>query len=92
MLKIKDNVDLKELENFGYAIIPEGIYAKSLGFWINGIGDRIETFIAIEKDRTINKYEVVSYLRKVYEEKKKHLFKWNVKDLIKADLVEKVEE
>ena len=57
---------------------------------MNGSGDRHETFIAIEKDRTINKYEVVSYLRIAYMEKKKHLFKWNIKDLIKADLIEKV--
>ena len=91
MLKIKDNVDLKELEKFGYEIIPEGIYAKSLGFWVNGIGDRHETFIAIEEDRTINKYEVVSYCFHVYTQKKKHLFKYNIKDLIKADMVEKVE-
>ena len=71
-------------------MIPEGIYAKSLGFWVDGISDRHETFIAIEEDRTINKYEVISYLRKAYQEKKKHLFKWNIKDLIKANLVEKI--
>ena len=28
MLKIKDDVNLKELEKFGFKLIPEGIYAK----------------------------------------------------------------
>ena len=52
--------------------------------------DRHEIFIAIEKDRTIKKYYVESYLFKVYEEREQYLFKRNIKDLIKADLVEKV--
>lgn len=92
MLKIKDEVDLKELEKFGYKIIPEGIYAKSIDLHINGIGDKYETFIAIENDRTIKKYLVKSYLFKVYEEKELHLFRWNIKDLRKANLVEKVSD
>lgn len=92
MLKIKDDVDLKELEKLGYKIIPEGIYAKSIDFYIDNMGDRHETFIAIEKDRTIRKYYVESYLFKVYKEKELHLFRWNIKDLRKAGLVEKVSD
>lgn len=90
MLKIKDDVDLKELEKFGYKVIPEGIYAKSINCYIDTMGDRHETFIVIEKNRTIKRYYVESYLFKVYEEKEQHLFKRNIKDLIKANLVEKV--
>ena len=91
MLKIKDNVDLQELEKFGFKIIPEGIYAKSVDCYLDGMGDRHEKFIAIEKDRTINKYYVLSYLFKVYEEKRLHLWKKDIKDLITAGLVEKVD-
>ena len=90
MLKIKDNIDLKELEKFGYKMIPEGIYAKSLISWTDITGNKTEIFIAIERDRTIKKYEVYSCYNVAFQEKEKHLFKWNIKDLIKADLVEKV--
>lgn len=90
MLKIRDNVDFKELEKFGFKLIPEGIYARSVRYWIDTIGDRHEYFIAIEKDRTIKRYYVVSYLFKVYEEKERYLFKRNIKDLIQANLVEKI--
>lgn len=90
--KLKDNVDLKELEKFGYHIIPEGIYAKSINCYINIMGDRHEIFIAIEKDRTIKRYSVESYLFKVYMQKEQYLFKRNIKDLIKAGIVEKVKE
>lgn len=88
--KLKDEVDLKELEKFGYHIIPAGIYAKSINCYIDTMGDRHETFIAIEKDRTIKRYYVESYLFKVYIEKEQYLFKRNIKDLRKAGLVEKV--
>ncbi len=90
MLKIKDSVDLKELEKFGFKLIPEGIYAKSIKCWIDIMGDRHEIFITVENDRIIKKYYVESYLFKVYEQKEQYLFKRNIKDLIKADLVEKV--
>lgn len=71
-------------------MIPAGIYAKSLISWTDMTGNKTEIFIAIERDRTIKKYKVFSYLRIAFQEKKKHLFKRDIKDLIKADLVEKV--
>ena len=89
MYKIKDDVDLKELEKFSYKIIPEGIYAKSKSVSIDTMGDRHEIFIAVEKDRTIKRYHVESYLFKVYNQKEQHLFKKDIKDLIQAGLVEK---
>lgn len=49
-----------------------------------------EYFIAVEKDRTLKKYEVWSYLNMAFYQKERHLFKFQIKDLIKADLVEKV--
>ena len=93
MWKIKDNVDLKELEKFGYKIIPEGIYAKSIKR-IHPMQDAnvTEYFIAVEKDRTLKKYEVWSYLNKAFYQKERHLFKFYIKELIKAGLVEKVDD
>lgn len=90
MLKIKDDVDLKELEKFGFNLIPEGIYARSKKCWTDGISNRHEIFVAIEKNRIIKRYYVESYLFKIYEEKEQHLFKRDIKDLIQAGLVEKV--
>lgn len=79
MLKIKDNVDLKELEKFGFkkhqmeeAKID---YYKNDGIYI----------VVILKDRTID-YEVpVGFPRLIIA------MSCLVEDLIKADLVEKVE-
>lgn len=90
MLKIKDDVDLKELEKFGFKMIPEGIYAKSLKIARSGRdSDMTEWFVTVEKDRTLKKFEVWSYLRIAYYQKEKHLFNWDVLDLIQAGYVEK---
>ena len=92
MLKIKDNVDLKELEKFGFieyngwyykTITPEK-YQEHLNY--------IE--VRVWKDREL-------YFTYCYEdEEKKYFFRKQdycygldtIYDLIKADLVEKVEE
>ena len=93
MLKIRDSVDLKELEKFGFSIIPEGIYAKSIKKNRPMMdADLTETFIAVFEDRTLHKIEVWSYYHIVYNEKEKHLFRFQVKDLIQAELIEKVSE
>ena len=91
MFKIKDDVDLKELEKYGFKIIPEGIYVKSIKR-IHPIGDAnvTEIFIIVDKDRIIKKYEVWSYLNFAFYEKEKHLFKFQIKDLIKSNLIQKV--
>ena len=90
MLRIKEDVDLKELEKFGFIIVPEGIYAKSIKRIRPMLdADLTEIFIAVFKDRTLHKVEVWSYYYKVYHEKEKHLFKFQIKDLIQAGLVEK---
>ena len=51
-----------------------------------------EYFITVEKDRTLKKYEVWSYLNKAFYQKEKNLFKFYIKELIKAGLVEKVDD
>ena len=81
MLKIKDNIDLKELEKFGFV-------------HLDGMGDCYTYHIPSEygqkKDLHINRYGNMAI--EMYE----HYYGMNIPnilyDLIKADLVEKVEE
>ena len=75
MLKIKDNVDLKELEKFGFKLY-KGYYKKHLEF------SGIEIFVDVEQ-RIIERSNQFVFT-KVYEDE--------IQDLIKADLVEKVQE
>lgn len=82
MLKIKDDVDLKELEKFGF-YKSGGVYQKNLEFydltdWITGIDMGIYIVIDDKKIR-------------FFAHDEKETTKLDViYDLIKADLVEKV--
>lgn len=76
MLKIKDNVDLKDLGNYGFKLNDEEEYEIRIK------KNNILTIIVIEYERTIYVQSigyVVQELDVLY-------------DLIKADLVEKVED
>lgn len=88
MLKIKDNVDLKELEKYGFNISYYGVYDMNCNFISNEV-----------KEATyISKYTST----RIYIDKIKNIiidksFLDNptlniLYDLIKADLVEKVED
>lgn len=79
MLKIKDNVDLKELEKFGFRYsIGEGYhyYFDNIGIFI---GDNLEIVISFNDDDYCELEIVLSLLNLLY-------------DIIKAGYVEKVEE
>ena len=94
MLKIKDSVDLKELEKFGFTHADFNVL-----YMIKYIPGNLKNPIKV-----IN--EKMEYYRTLYIDKSnKNLFAYNdfldceipmkkkwIKDLIKADLVEKVEE
>lgn len=76
MLKIKDNVDLKELEKYGFKLNSNEEYQLTIE------KKNIITIIVVEYERTIYVQSigyVVEELNVLY-------------DLIKADIVEKVEE
>lgn len=88
-LRIKSNVDLKELEKFDFSTYPNRIYSKSIGFYIDTTGNRTEKFIIVDENRNLRKYKVESYNFITIYAKELHLFKRNVKDLIEAGLVEK---
>ena len=85
MLKIKESVDLKELEKFGFT------------FWENGCGttgyayDTIKGSITIvEKDKEFNNEYIVE--RKIPISQALMCNLELLYDLIKADIIEKVEE
>ena len=99
MLKIKDNVDLKELEKFGFK--PK--YNEDTGeliemYRING--DKRGTTITMKENFSNGNYRdfwhIFAWNRRICN----HGYKLNLKsydyeilyDLIKADLVEKVED
>ena len=78
MLKIKDNVDLKELEKFGYNNKYSDDYEKVIGY--------AETIWVENDTRNIWLESSMSYL-----DDDKYIEPL-IQDLKKADLVEKVEE
>ena len=88
MLKIKDNVDLKELEKYGFEVI--GNFAKKVWYWDSFEG------ISIEEDTWL----VVEYrqLWLIEQGAKQSNERWfgnpqfdTVYDLIKDGLVEKID-
>lgn len=76
MLKIKDNVDLKELKKFGF------IFHKKLGVWFKIVGGYGEV-MSINSKRMIIYNDYLETL--IFD-----LWNNTIYDLIKADMVEKV--
>ena len=74
MLKIKDNIDLAELEKFGFAKFGD-MYRKPIGHTDIIIWGELRT---LDIDNEINCYYIDDYNDIIY-------------DLIKADMVERVE-
>ena len=84
MLKIKDNVDLKELKKFGFIKVKKETtgFTDIVDYWYSKDNDEYEC-MTIFKDRTV--YIGVDTTGDSYVYDKLY-------DLIKADLVEKVED
>lgn len=87
MLKIKDNVDLKELEKFGYSCNYSGSY------WYKFVTSKRRISIwrynhSIEDDVV----DRTTYTGFKYEGEYRHIIKKYIQDLIQAGLVEKVGE
>ena len=84
MLKIKDNVDLKELEKFGYEKNEPFNYIKHLV-------DKPYYLDSIQVDLKTRK--ITRHIKQMYEPetKCKRVISYCIIDLINADLVEKVE-
>ena len=81
MLKIKDNVDLKELEKFGFKYSPEQLNHKEYYTYkkqVNGWGYETDVCVILCKDRIIGT---------------RHTWELDVVfDLITAGLVDKVSD
>lgn len=83
MLKIKDNVDLKELKKFGfklsyYSWCENGVYERPIVYPENSSQQVYVDIPTREIDEETIRFNVIDV-------KKEH-----IQDLIKADLVEKV--
>lgn len=78
MLKIKDNVDLKELEKFGFELYDDDYYFKYLYTAPNENYEITYKIYKITKEIKIYTYNLEQYIDNT------------LYDLIKADLIEKV--
>ena len=92
MLKIKDNVDLKELEKFGFIKTKNDTYFKNEP---NDAYEQFETNIVINPVGTFEKNEIIFEIADLDNSEEKSDIDIGARidtlyDLIKADLVEKV--
>lgn len=86
MLKIKEDVDLNVLEKYGFE------FNSSSGFYERKIDNKWYNIICVDKDREIFKMRKdISYWVPIFSDEEWFNIK-NIDDLIKADLVVKVEE
>ena len=81
-LRIKDNVDLKELENYGFELIG-GVYYKTI--YEGRRGQNFE--LVIYNDKFIN-----GYSNGADGDGEENYIDDTLYDLIKADLIEKAED
>lgn len=86
MYRIREDVNLKELENYGFEL------DTSSGFYERKIHNNWWDIICVDKDKEIFKMtEEIGYWATTFSDEKLFDTKY-IDDLIKADLVEKVEE
>jgi hypothetical protein len=85
-LRIKDSVNLKELEKYGFE------FDTSSGFYERKIDNKWYNIICVDKDREIFEMtEEIGYWDTTFSDEE-WFDKKNIDDLIKADLVVKVVE
>lgn len=82
MLKIKDNIDLKELEKFGFVSGGNENTLNAFYFRNNKVDKDYTTYIDTESKKI--------YAMEQDEECYRIYYGFEIDDLIKADLVEKV--
>lgn len=90
MLKIKDDVELNELEKFGFTSLKNNYYKKDISFRYVYSTDKETISILISSQREIRKVKLVTCYGYTYLSKKIRLLKKDIKELIEAGLVEKV--
>lgn len=86
MYKIREDVDLEELEKYGFE------FDTSSGFYERKIDDKWWNIICVDKDREIFEMtEEIGYWTATFSDEEYFDTKY-IDDLIKADLAVKVEE
>lgn len=86
MLKIREDVDLNVLEKYGFE------FDTSSGFYERKIDNKWYNIICVDKDREIFEMtEEIGYWDTTFSDEEWFDIK-NIDDLIKSDLVVKVEE
>lgn len=86
MYKIREDVDLEELEKYGFK------FDTSSGFYERKIDNKWWNIICVDKDREIFEMtEEIGYWTTTFSDEEFFDTK-NIDDLIKADLVVKAEE
>ena len=94
MLKIKDSVDLKELEKFGFKFTYDpttGDFEYAEKKIILGI-PKHSYLLGIDKNRKLELFIYTNYALQGISSNIDDMLLDNIYDLIKADMVEKVEE
>ena len=86
MLKIKDNIELKELEKFGFKYIEDKSYKGDFSYCGKLIGDNVILGVS-EPSRVIYSSITITETTFIFSDGLDVIF-----DLIQAGLVEKVEE
>ena len=87
LLKLKDNISLKELEKFGFKYVDDRSFEGDFSHCYKAIGNNVELSISV-RGRDIYAYTNT-------EENNTYIFSDGLDvlfDLIQADLVEKVDE
>ena len=85
MFKIKDNIDLKELEKFGYV---EGAFGTYKLIKCNTKKKRV--YISVNTSRCIHKRKIIPFVKGYSFGEEMQVCKKDIEDLIQAGLVEKV--
>lgn len=86
MLKIKDNVQLKELEKFGFKYVEDKSYKGDFSYCEKLIGDNVILGVT-EPSRVIYSNITISLTTYIFSDGFDVIF-----DLIQAGLIEKVKE
>ena len=92
MLKIKDNVDLKELEKYGFVYCKRNDYGKITNEIIYRNNKEDINIFVDDNNEYIPRILFMMNDISSYQESTCFMFSNTLYDLIKADLVEKVEE
>lgn len=94
MLKLKDNVDLKELEKFGFKQGKDtvNISYDCYGKECNDVGGLLDIIEINKNTKKIELLKTSKYAIRRFVMNDMNLLNYYIDDLIKADMVENVEE